>query len=47
MRWYGGDLGDWVEIPHMRDNDVDLDRAGARALGIAESDYLAFGLRGR
>ncbi|OXJ15848.1 glycosyltransferase [Burkholderia sp. HI2500] len=49
MRWYGGDLGDWVEIPHMRDNDVDLDRAGARAaLGIAESDYLvcAFGLLG-
>lgn len=49
MRWYGGNVDDWVEIPHMRANDVDLDRAAARAaLGIAESDYLvcAFGLLG-
>ncbi|KVK77466.1 glycosyl transferase family 1 [Burkholderia cepacia] len=49
MRWYGGDVDDWVEIPHMRANDVDLDKAGARAaLGIAEGDYVvcAFGLLG-
>ncbi|MBU9256702.1 glycosyltransferase [Burkholderia multivorans] len=46
-QWYGGDVDDWVEIPHLRVSDVDLDKASARAaLGIGESDYVvcAFGL---
>ncbi|MEM5329964.1 glycosyltransferase [Paraburkholderia sp. JHI2823] len=49
MRWYGGDVEDWVEIPLMRAVDVDIDKAAARAaLGIGENDYLvcAFGLLG-
>lgn len=45
-QWYGGNVDDWVEIPLLRHNRIDLDKAGARAaLGIGENDYLvcAFG----
>lgn len=48
-RWYGGDTGDWVVIPHLRNPRVCLERERARQfLGFSRDDFMvcAFGILG-